>query len=66
MKASDFRDEINFGLENLDKVFRDISYFAAQEIENQIKVSASAYGCMGYYNAIEHFIIRVIKQLYVW
>lgn len=63
MSASELRQEIAFGLENLDKVFQRISDFAEQDLAEQVKVSALTYECLGYDNAAEHLIIRILKHL---
>ncbi len=63
MSVSKLRGEVNFGLENLDKIYQSILSFVQQEIDEQIKTSALVYECLGYYNAIEHLIIRILKNL---
>jgi len=62
MNINELRNEINFGLENLESIYQSISKFSQQEIEERVKVSALTYECLGYYNAIEHLIIRVLKH----
>lgn len=61
MEVDELRPQIEFGLENLDKVFQSIKKFSANDIAQDLKVSALAYECLGYYNAIEHLIIRFLK-----
>jgi len=61
MEADELRQQIDFGLENLDKVFQSIQKFSASDIAQDLKVSALAYECLGYYNAIEHLMIRFLK-----
>ncbi len=61
MRTDEFRAQIEFGLENLDKIHDNLTRFIAKESEEAFKLSALAYECMGYYNAIEHLIIRVLK-----
>lgn len=61
MRTDEFKAQIEFGLENLDKIHGNIKRFIAKESEEDFKLSALAYECMGYYNAIEHLIIRVLK-----
>jgi hypothetical protein len=61
MEADELRRQIDFGLENLDKVFQSIQKFSASDIAQDLKVSALAYECLGYYNAIEHLMIRFLK-----
>jgi len=63
MKFDDLKSEINFGLENLDRIYQIIQNFDKQEIDQQVKTSALTYECFGYYNAIEHLMIRIIKHL---
>lgn len=63
MNLNELRNELNFGLENLESIYQSISKFSQQEIEERVKVSALTYECLGYYNAIEHLIIRVLKHL---
>jgi hypothetical protein len=63
MNTTDLRKEIEFGLENLEKIHLNIQRFAQQEIDASVKTSALTYECLGYYNAIEHLIIRILKFL---
>lgn len=62
MDENELRDEIRFGLENLGKVYLNISKFAQQDVDEEIKVAALTYECFGYYNAVEHLIVRILKQ----
>jgi hypothetical protein len=59
---SEFRQEIEFGLENLERVLTSISTIAAQDIPQIAQDPALAYECLGYYNALEHLILRFLKQ----
>lgn len=61
MEADELRQQVNFGLENLDKVFQNIQKFSMNDAAQDLKVSALAYECLGYYNAIEHLMIRFLK-----
>jgi len=63
MEADELRQQVDFGLENLDKVFQNIQKFSRDDIEQDLKVSALSYECLGYYNAIEHLMIRFLKFL---
>lgn len=62
MKA-DIENEIRFGLENLSKVYERIRYISSSEADTTLKISALTYECFGYYNAVEHLILRFIKYL---
>jgi hypothetical protein len=62
MKA-DIENEIQFGLENLSKVYERIKYISFLEADTTLKISALTYECFGYYNAVEHLILRFIKYL---
>jgi len=61
MSMTELRREIEFGLENLEKIYVSICRFAQQEIDVEVKTSALTYECLGYYNAIEHLIVRILK-----
>jgi len=63
MNLNELKNEINFGLGNLESIYQSILEFSRQEIEERLKVSALTYECLGYYNAIEHLIIRLLKYL---
>ncbi len=58
MSPSELKLEIDFGLENLEKVHQKlVTIFNNKEIDLEVKTSALAYECIGYYNAIEHLIL---------
>lgn len=61
MELDELKQQVSFGLENLDKAFQNIQRFSSDSIEQDLKVSALAYECLGYYNAIEHLMIRFLK-----
>ena len=63
MSVSELRGEVEFGLENLEKISLSISSFAQQQLDERVKTSALSYECLGYYNAIEHLMIRILKHL---
>lgn len=63
MSIDILKQEIAFGLENLNKTHANIETFTKLEVDSKIKVSALTYECLGYYNAIEHLIIRFLKYL---
>ena len=63
MSIDILKQEIAFGLENLNKIYDNIEIFAKLEVDPKIKVSALTYECLGYYNAIEHLMIRFLKYL---
>lgn len=63
MSRDKLREEIEFGLENLEKVYANITRFSQQDIGEDIVIAALTYECFGYYNAIEHLIIRFLKYL---
>jgi len=50
-------------LENLNRVYESISYISKSDAESLLKVPALTYECFGYYNAIEHLILRLTKYL---
>ncbi len=54
---------MEFGLENLSKVYESINYISESDAEGLLKVPALTYECFGYYNAIEHLILRLTKYL---
>lgn len=62
MTMNEFANEIAFGLESLDAVYQHITQFA-READSTLKTSALTYECLGYYNAIEHLMIRTLKYL---
>jgi len=59
MSASELKQSIEFGLENLEMIYQRLASFAVKEIAAEVKTSALTYECLGYYNAIEHLIIMV-------
>jgi predicted nucleotidyltransferase len=63
MSLDILRQEVTFGLENLEKIHHQITTFSQLDIAPEIKVSALTYECLGYYNALEHLIIRILKYL---
>ncbi len=63
MSINRLREEIEFGLENLEKIYLNISKFSQQDTSKDIVIAALTYECFGYYNAIEHLIIRLLKYL---
>ncbi|MFQ5863846.1 MAG: hypothetical protein ACE5IW_01295 [bacterium] len=63
MSVNELIQEVEFGLENLEKVYQIIANIVTQKVNQELKTSALAYECMGYYNAIEHLIIRIFKHL---
>ncbi len=58
----EFRQEIEFGLENLDKVLASITAIDPQNIPANVLAPALAYECLGYYNAFEHLMVRFLKH----
>ncbi|WP_448541396.1 ribonuclease toxin HepT-like protein [Roseiflexus sp.] len=62
MNANELREQIMFGLENLERIHNTILTFVEKEVDEDIKTSALVYECMGYYNAIEHLIVRFLKH----
>lgn len=63
MTRDELRREIEFGLGNLERVFQTIAAFATSTASEDLKTSAVAFECVGYYNAIEHLILRIFKYL---
>ena len=63
MSLDILKQEIAFGLESLNKVHGNIQTFVPLDVDPKIKVSALTYECLGYYNAVEHLIIRILKYL---
>ncbi len=61
MSLDILKQEIAFGLENLNKIYGNIATFSRLDVDPKVKVSALTYECLGYYNAIEHLIIRVLS-----
>jgi len=63
MKLDRVREEVEFGLGNLSQIHERIKEFARASVDPSILQSALTYECIGYYNALEHLIIRVLKGL---
>lgn len=63
MKASEFEQEVRFGLENLSRVRSNVLHILSQDVDGIVRRSALTYECFGYYNAFEHLILRFIKFL---
>lgn len=63
MNVEGLREEIEFGLSNLDKIYSRIHAFRSADVDPQILQSALSYECIGYFNAIEHLIIRFLKSM---
>ncbi len=63
MNVTKLREEIEFGLENLDRIYSNIVRFSQQDTSTDLVVAALTYECFGYYNAIEHLMIRFLKYL---
>jgi len=63
MSLDELRKEIAFGLENLEKVYQNIVSFSESQVALEIKTSALTFECFGYYNALEHLMIRILKHL---
>ncbi len=63
MSKTDLKNEVGFGLGNLNKIYENIIYIAELEAESRLVVPALTYECFGYYNAIEHLILRLTKYL---
>jgi hypothetical protein len=59
MSKTDLEKEVEFGLENLNKVYESINYISGSNAEGLLKVPAMTYECFGYYNAIEHIILII-------
>jgi len=63
MPSKEIVKELTFGLENLVRVHAQILSFVRLDASEPLKTSALTYECVGYYNALEHLIIRVLKYL---
>ena len=63
MNSTEVQQELAFGLENLERVYQNIIRFTALVVEPDLKTSALTYECLGYYNALEHLMVRVLKAL---
>jgi hypothetical protein len=62
MSWDELQQEIAFGSENLANVFRNIERFSQTSADEPLRTSALTYECVGYYHAIEHLIIRILKH----
>lgn len=62
MSGNELYKAVQFGLENLDTIYRRLLNFSQKDIEEEIKTSALTYECQGYYHAVEHLAIRVLKH----
>lgn len=60
--SDELRKEIEFGIENLEKVRASIAIIHAYEVPAAVKDPALAYECLGYYNALEHLMLRFLKH----
>ena len=47
MNVDELRNEVGFGLENLERICLSISSFAQEEIGERVKTSALTYECRG-------------------
>ena len=65
MSLDILKQEVEFGLENLSNIHDNVRTFSKLDIDSKVKISALTYECLGYYNAIEHLIIRFLKYLNV-
>lgn len=63
MSFDKFTEEVSFGLENLEKIYQRIVKFSGRDFAEDIVIAALAYECLGYYNALEHLMIRILKYL---
>lgn len=63
MPLNELRQEIAFGLENLVGVYQNIVRFSSLVSDESLQASALTYECLGYYNAVEHLVIRILKHL---
>ncbi len=61
MSPLEFQKELLFGLENPHKVKSAIDAFQEGAASPEMRKSALAYAGMGYFNALEHLMIRVLK-----
>ena len=60
---SAFEQEVRFGLENLTRVRARVQHISSTSYDEIVRLSALTYECLGYYNALEHLILRFIKFL---
>ena len=63
MTPQEFQKELLFGLENLGKVKNEIDAFQRSPADPEMRNSAIAYACIGYFNALEHLMVRLLKFL---
>ncbi len=63
MNKVDLKKEVKFGLENLNKIYKSIKYISESKAEELLRIPALTYESFGYYNAIEHLILRLTKYL---
>lgn len=63
MPLDELRQEIAFGLDNLTSVHQNIAKFSTLAVDVSLQASALTYECLGYYNAVEHLMIRALKYL---
>ncbi len=63
MSVERLREEVEFGLSNLNMVYDAIVRFASTDMDERVKTSAISYECIGYYNALEHLFIRFLKYI---
>ena len=63
MSKSDLRQEVDFGLENLRRVYDTVEFIKSVDANSTVANSALTYECFGYYNAVEHMILRFVKHL---
>ena len=65
MSEHELQRSIDFGLENAERIHLRIATILQTTTSEEIKTSALAYECLGYYNAIEHLIVRIFKHLQI-
>ncbi|MCX6049643.1 MAG: hypothetical protein NT075_31475 [Chloroflexi bacterium] len=63
MSKADLNQEIQFGLENLGKIHTRVAFIFTLDVDKTVQMSALTYECFGYYNAVEHLMLRFIKYL---
>lgn len=63
MHKQELQQEIAYGLDNLERVYNSIAITVEVTVDQRVKLAALAYECVGYYNAIEHLMIRIVKYL---
>ncbi len=62
LSGHELRKAVQFGLENLDVIHRRLLSFSQKDIEEEVKTSALTCECQGYYHALEHLVIRILKH----